>query len=637
VSVLLSANEARLGAFQLPSGTGLQSAGRGTTGKTAVAALVLVLATLFLVFIGLLAVAGFTVMAQRRLRALGMLRALGATDRHIRRVMLSNGAAVGTTAAVTGTVVGLAAWFAFAPELQSTAARRVDRLALPWWAVIAAALLTVATAVVAAWWPARYVARVSAVAALSGRPPRPQPAHRFAALGAVGLATGLVLLAFADQHRAPFIIIGTVVTALGVLFLAPLAIRALAALTRRATISVRLAVRDLVRYQARSGAALGAVTMAIGIAATIAVSAAAAQVPTGPANLPTNELVLHVAPPGAGSQVPPLSAAQLQALNGRVADVAASLHARSVVPLEQAYDPTGGLQSAQNIPGLDEPAGYSVAELDHVITHQGNGVEITFGLALNVATPAVLAHYGLTTADISPSADIISARTGLEHLQIFVPGGNGPTPGPPTRAPGLAHPDIQVLKRLPTGSSEPGVLITPHGMQVLGLRAIPAGWLVDTPHALSAEQIRLARRDAAAAGLFVETHTSRKSLAPLRNWSTAAGGLVALGVLGMTVGLIRSETANELRTLAATGASSTTRRALTGVTSGALALLGAVLGTAGAYAALLAWHRSDLSPLGQVPVADLVAILAGVPAVAFAAGWLLAGREPPALSRQPLE
>ena len=105
----------------------------------------------------------------------------------------------------------------------------------------------------------------------------------------------------------------------------------------------------------------------------------------------------------------------------------------------------------------------------------------------------------------------------------------------------------------------------------------------------------------------------------------------------MTVGLIRSETAGDLRTLAATGASSTTRRTITGATSGALALLGALLGTAGAYAALLVWYRSDLSPLGRVPVVNLVVILAGLPALAAAGGWLLAGREPPAIARQPLE
>jgi putative ABC transport system permease protein len=105
----------------------------------------------------------------------------------------------------------------------------------------------------------------------------------------------------------------------------------------------------------------------------------------------------------------------------------------------------------------------------------------------------------------------------------------------------------------------------------------------------------------------------------------------------MTVGLIRSETANELRTLAATGASSNTRRSLTGATAGALALLGAVLGTVGAYGALLAWHRSDLSPLGRVPVINLIIIIVGLPVIASLAGWLLAGREPPGIARRPLE
>jgi putative ABC transport system permease protein len=126
-------------------------------------------------------------------------------------------------------------------------------------------------------------------------------------------------------------------------------------------------------------------------------------------------------------------------------------------------------------------------------------------------------------------------------------------------------------------------------------------------------------------------------LAPLRNWSTAAGILVALGVLAMTVGLIRSETANDLRTLTASGASSTTRRTITGATAGALALLGALLGTAGAYAALLAWHRSNLHPLTNIPIVNLAVIVAALPLLAALGGWLLAGREPPAIARQPLE
>jgi putative ABC transport system permease protein len=105
----------------------------------------------------------------------------------------------------------------------------------------------------------------------------------------------------------------------------------------------------------------------------------------------------------------------------------------------------------------------------------------------------------------------------------------------------------------------------------------------------------------------------------------------------MTVGLIRSETANDLRTLTATGAGSTARRALAGATAGALALLGALLGTTGAYAALLAWHRSNLHPLTNVPVVNLILIVVALPLIAAGGGWLLAGREPGAIARQPLE
>jgi len=146
-------------------------------------------------------------------------------------------------------------------------------------------------------------------------------------------------------------------------------------------------------------------------------------------------------------------------------------------------------------------------------------------------------------------------------------------------------------------------------------------------------------RDAMPQGgkLTIETRKKQASNAGLRDGATGVGILVALGVLAMTVGLIRSETANELRTLAATGATSFTRRTITGATAGALALLGALLGTGGAYVALIAWHRSDLHPLSQIPYIDLVIIVVGLPMLAITAGWLLAGREPAAIAHQPLE
>ena len=101
----------------------------------------------------------------------------------------------------------------------------------------------------------------------------------------------------------------------------------------------------------------------------------------------------------------------------------------------------------------------------------------------------------------------------------------------------------------------------------------------------------------------------------------------------MTVGLIRSESAGDLRTLTATGATGRIRRTLTAATAGALALLGALLGVAGAYIVIAATYYDDLGYLGRVPVLSLVLIVVGVPLAATAAGWLLAGREPPTVSR----
>ena len=633
--------------FHLPSGNGLGIESRAKPATAAVDALVLALGSVFMLFVGLMAVAGFTVMAQRRQRSLGMLASLGANHRHIRLVMLVDGAAVGVTGAIAGAITGLVAWFAFVPSLESMTGHRIDRFALPWWAVGMSLVLAALTAVIAAWWPARSVARMSVVAALSGRPSRPQPAHRFAAAGAVLLSAGLTSLFFSGHGnghtRPPLIILGTVVTPAGLLFLAPLAIRLLARGAPHAGVAVRIALRDLVRYQARSGAALGSITLAIGIAATIAIGASAGDSPQAIGNLPRDQLMFYLEPNNGADQLPPLSPAQLQTLTSKLSALAGVLHARFVEPLEAPYDPQAGLQPPQPGPGGQSvPAGYAIASLSQV-TIQPHSIEISGGDPLYVATPSLLSRYGIAASAVGSTSDVLSARHDLAGLTVFTPEfrggpGSGQPGGPGTASQpsnGLA-PKIQSFQQLPLYTSAPGILLTTSAMQRLGLAATPAAWWMQTSGSLTDRQLQTARAAAASVGLYMESTTKQGSSAPLRNWSTAVGIILALGVLGMTVGLIRSESAADLRTLTATGAGRATRRTITGATSAALAFLGAVLGTAGAYAALSVWYRSDLSSLGRVPVGDLVVILVGLPVIAAVGGWLLAGREPRALARQPV-
>ena len=592
---------------------------------------VLLLATIGLSFIGLLCVAGFTVMAQRRLRALGMIAAIGATDRQVRRVLLANGAAVGAVGAATGVVLGLAAWFALRPAFEHLVGHRIDPLDIPWWAVVAAAALAILTALAASWWPARSVARMPIVAALSGRPTPPQPAHRFALFGVALAALGFVLLVLAHAQHTVLIVTGIVATTAGMLLLAPLGIRALASVAGRAPVAVRLALRDLARYQARSGAALAAAGLAVGIAATIAISAAAQQAADhslSAGNLPVNQMIVWLENPNGGG--PPNMAAT-------AAGPAAGPSAADIAKARSTASSIGQLLNAHGALELDiavdpNPVSGSIPQ-DHYaavarpITENGRD---GFNMLATpyVATPAILGHYRIPAADIKPETDILTARTDLTGTQLLVPTENRKS-GQPVR--------IQITTRLPSYTSAPNTLITERAATDRGLIPQPTGWLLQSAHPLTSAQINDARRLAAAAGITVETRTAPdNSQQKLRDDATVIGALLALGVLAMTVGLIRSETANDLRTLAAAGASSSTRRMLTAATAAALALLGGILGVAGAYLALLAWHWHDPGYLSHPPYLNLAALIVGLPIVALLGGWLL-GRAPTRIAQRPLE
>jgi putative ABC transport system permease protein len=659
VTILFDASGKQVDAFR-PTGSTTSIGTRSTLNKTEGAVVVLALETIGLLFVGLVAAAGFAVMAQRRLRALGMLGAVGASDRQVRLAMVANGIVVGVVGSVTGAALGLVTWVALAPRFEKLVKHRIARFHLPWWAIAASMVLAVVTAVIAAWWPARSAARSSIVAALSGRPSPPKPAHRFAGAGVVLLAGGLGCLAFSHRDNNtpnPFLIIaGIVATTFGMLFVGPLFIRGLAAVGRRAPIALRLALRDLARYQARSAAALGAISLALAIAATVAISAGAAAVPPAEANLANNQLIVYLSSgngsaPGNGSAaIPGRTAAEVHSLQPRVDALAASLHAQAVIPLTEAaaagsptLSPDGTLANVTATLGKER-----------AVTHGGQqGIEISDEIPLYVATPALLGYYGISPGDINSITDLVTGRSDLGGFVVIAPRGaptpcdssqpncrvHGvkPTAGPAARrGRDLSHPTIQTVK-LPTYTSAPDTLLTMRALHEFGLKSVTAGWFIQTRSPLTTAQINSAQHAAAAAGITIETRQKQTSNAGLRDGATAVGLLVALGVLAMTVGLIRSETANELRTLAATGATTTTRRTITGATAGALALLGALLGTGGAYLALIAWHRSDLHPLTQIPWLDLVIIIVGLPLLAITAGWLLAGREPASIAHQPLE
>ncbi|HEV3291486.1 MAG TPA: FtsX-like permease family protein, partial [Streptosporangiaceae bacterium] len=334
-----------------------------TSGGISPAVGVLAVEVLGLAFIGLVSVASFSVMAQRRLRALGMLSAIGATERNLRLVMIVNGLVVGAAGALAGAVLGFAAWFAYAPALQQATGHVVDAAHLPWWAFATGAVFAIATSVLASRRPAKTMAQVPVVTALSGRPAPPKAVHRSALPGVIVFAGGLACLAFSGGFTghgtgkgALLLLSGLVAVIAGIVLLAPLAISVLAAGAHpRLPAAIRIALRDLVRYRARSGAALAATTFAVFLATAICLVASAKfDNPIdwiGP-NLTSSQLVVGTQQSPGPGMMTQLSDAQVTSLSGRVNALAASLHAQPVVPLEStATLYQAGTDAHQNFSG----------------------------------------------------------------------------------------------------------------------------------------------------------------------------------------------------------------------------------------------------------------------------------------------
>jgi putative ABC transport system permease protein len=600
------------------------------------ATIVLIVSVLGLAFIGLVASAAFTVMAQRRQRALGMLASLGATERDVRFVLLVDGLVAGVFGAIIGGALGLGLWLWYYPHLETATAHRTDPLGLPWTAVAIGLLLAVATSVIAAAWPGRAVSKVPVVAAISGRVAAPHVIRRSLRPGLIFLGAGLFILFFSGGwggggQDAYLVIAALIACVIASALLAPFAVDRLAQVAGRAPLATRLALRDLARYRSRSGAALAAVSFAVFIA-TLTIVIASVRYDDAldyiAPNMAANQLILY-APGNDPAQFQPgqfSPAAKLAAARQEALALAGQLHAATPLELDVAV--------SANVSAAGQPRQNQAGTLTSL---RGRG----YGGLVYVATPALLKAFGITASEVNPAADVLTVRAGLPSTGgLVLVSGSFLAEMPPGCPAGtcILNPVIQEAGKLPDGTSLPNTVITEQAVRALHETIVPVGWLVQAPAALTPVQVNAARQAAVGLGTTIETKSGQLSLGQISDGATIGGILLALGVLAMTVGLIRSETASDLRTLTATGAGWRTRRALTGVTAGVIALLGAALGTVAAFLASLAWAHSSLTQtFGNVPWADIGLLVVGMPLVGAAAGWLLGGRAPSAVARQPLE
>ena len=240
--------------------------------------------------------------------------------------------------------------------------------------------------------------------------------------------------------------------------------------------------------------------------------------------------------------------------------------------LTQADLSEAAVQVDRMAAGLDDPTvtGLDVAATSFVEPSNGARMAVTLARRTDlnggglldsaivfVATAELLTQLGVDPAD--SDGEVLTRERG----DLWIPEAGSP----PER--------VDDYVRIDQGySSLPGSFITPEALDSHGWEPVRVGWLLETEQPLTPDQIAAARRLAAESGLLVETREPQGGLLAVRWQATGLGALVAMCVLAMTVGLIRSAAARDVQALTATGATSGIRRTITAATAGALAFLG---------------------------------------------------------------
>jgi putative ABC transport system permease protein len=380
----------------------------------------------------------------------------------------------------------------------------------------------------------------------------------------------------------------------------------------RMPVGIRLALRDLARYQARSTVTLAAISLALGMATAVIISITRTEHEADLGNLSDSQLLITVEGSRIRELVTMRSPAEIEQLQVQVYQLAASLDDPIVINLQMAVDP-------------DETPnpGRRGNTWRHAVW-VGEGERTANPGPLFVATSELLRYYGIDPAAVDPNTDVFTIREGAIGFRR-----------------GIEEELVSNVERLnvPAYVSAPTSLITLDALARRGWEAATVGWFVAAARPVTGEQLADAREVAANADLMVENRdgVNLATLRSVRSGAMTAGIIVAVSILALAIGLIRSEAAGDLRILTATGATASIRRTLTAATAGGLAALGVMLGIIGAYLGLAASAITELDTLAGVPVGHLAVVAVVVPLLAAAAGWLLSGRQPPTLARRPIE
>ena len=627
----------------------------GNDQQLGVAALVGGLAMLEVI---LLAGSAFAVAARRRRRDLALVAAAGGTPAQLRRIVLADGLVLGTTAAVSGVALGIAAAAASRPLLERLSGIRTGAFRVFPEALAALAAVAVVTGVLAALVPAWIAARQDVVAALAGRRGITRSRRRWVVLAAVLAAAGaLVAATGARRASATVIVAGLVVVELGLVLCTPALVGLVARMGRLLPMAPRIALRDTARNRTAAAPAISAVMAAVACSLAVGVVligvSERARDSYRVLGRPGDVFVLSF-----GRTVPP--------------DVIATL--RSTMPVQQIHrislPSCGGADAASCVVGRRVPTAracpYDLLGRDPTPVEQRaarrdsrcdgvgdryqyfGGMGSTGGMTVIIDPAAVGAVANLAAEDADRAAAALragnvvvddprhldSGRVTLAITTVTSSGDKGTTRT--VIAPGVA---------LPHRPQAPITMMTRQTARSLGLDSVAAVALATTsgvPTVAEEDRLRAALGSQLDKGLGMYVERGPEAGTAGLVVLAVVAGVITLGAAAIATGLAAAEGRADLSTLAAVGASPRVRRALSlsqsGVIAGLGSLLGAIAGLGAAAAVLFALNRAyaDLWPAPApypiaVPWLNLGVALLVVPLISMLGAGLLTP------SRLPIE
>ncbi|MET7929615.1 FtsX-like permease family protein [Streptomyces sp. NPDC005349] len=275
-------------ARQLGSGYDLKTASEQATSDAAdLGSFLDVIKYVMLGFAGIAVLVGiflivntFSMLIAQRTRELGLLRALGADRRQVRRSVLTEAVLLGLAAGI-GLALGLIRLMsAFGMNLKST------EMVIGWGTPVAAFAVGVGVTFVAAYLPSRRASRVSPMAALTdaeiagaGRPLRVR-AVAGAVVGVAGVAALAGCAAATKTASASLLLmVGIVLTLLATVIAGPLLVRPVIRVLGGAFPAVfgsvgRLSQRNALRNPRRTGATAAALMVGLALVAGMSVASA---------------------------------------------------------------------------------------------------------------------------------------------------------------------------------------------------------------------------------------------------------------------------------------------------------------------------------------------------------------------------